>query len=304
MLLVIDCISVLFVLLAKRLKGQVCTPKVLSFLNMLLLLLLKGGICKAKGQTCWLTLGPFFANTTHSFLKTRNRPVFQSTSWSCKTGHGHQSLLYKTIVADCASLGMSVQSGCSSEYQPTAVRGVALKTASNVSHMACGEAHVMLRQLAAPKDPWAADLVLSDENGNSLATHKHHTLEAAAFLATQIRSLPNWAFLRLSLPNSGGQNTSHMSFSCGVRHIGSFRAAVARRHHRSGALVNHQLRYISKHYAGEISSCLHFQIKLSMQKRVGPSCQCCRIETLALLDQVRDNLKNHYLVHEEMRLIQ
>lgn len=169
MLLVIDCISVLFVLLAKRLKGQVCTPKVLSFLNMLLLLLLKGGICKAKGQTCWLTLGPFFANTTHSFLKTRNRPVFQSTSWSCKTGHGHQSLLYKTIVADCASLGMSVQSGCSSEYQPTAVRGVALKTASNVSHMACGEAHVMLRQLAAPKDPWAADLVLSDEKGNGLA---------------------------------------------------------------------------------------------------------------------------------------
>ena len=49
--------------------------------------------------------------------------------------------------------------------------------------MTCGEAHVMLRQLA-PKDPWAADLVLSDEKRNSYS-HKHHTLEAAAFLATQ-----------------------------------------------------------------------------------------------------------------------
>ena len=29
-----------------------------------------------------------------------------------------------------------------------------------------------------------------------------------------------------------------------------------------------------------------------------------KVETLTLLDQVRDNLKNHYLVHEEMHLIQ
>ena len=65
--------------------------------------------------------------------------------------------------------------GCGSRrsYQPSVVR-MSHSTTANVPHMTCGEAHVMLRQFAKQKDPWAADLMLADKKGCLLLSQMQH----------------------------------------------------------------------------------------------------------------------------------